>query len=267
MSEAYNQRFDGKVIVITGATGGMGKALALRIAREGGSLVLSDLSQDSLSALATEISKVGHTPQLLAADAGDPEFGKELVEFALRHFGKIDGFVPCAGIIFCKSVLEIDLAQWKRVMSVNLNGVFFSLQAVSKAMIEAGNGGAIVTISSTSSRGARPNNADYGITKAGIDHLTRTMALELAPKGIRVNAVSPGVIDTAMWKKVDQERGTLLGLPPGGLTNQMADEIPLGRTGTPEEVADLITFLLSDQAAYITGQIITIDGGFELNHA
>ncbi|MEO6847480.1 MAG: SDR family NAD(P)-dependent oxidoreductase [Chthoniobacterales bacterium] len=260
-------RFDGKVIVITGAAGGLGKALALLIAREGGMLLLSDRSEDSLKEIEVEISKFALSPHLFVANACDEDFGKALTEVALKKFGRIDGFVPCAGMIRFSALSEITPAQWDDTMNLNLRSTFFSLQCVSQVMIAEGKGGSIVTISSTSGNGPRPNNADYGVSKAGINHLTRTFALELASHGIRVNAVSPGVIETAMWRQVDRERGTLLGLPAGQLSQKMAKEIPLGRIGRPEEVADLIAFLLSDQATYITGQIITIDGGFELNHA
>jgi 3-oxoacyl-[acyl-carrier protein] reductase len=264
--DAMSGRFAGKVVIITGAAGGLGRALAFLIAREGGDLLLSDVNADALKQISEEISKFGRAPRLFAADAGDPDFGKHLTKAALDRFGHIDGFVPCAGIIRFTPVSAIQPGQWDEVMNLNLRSIFFSLQAVSQAMVAGGRGGSIVTISSTSGKGPRPNNADYGVSKAGINHLTRTFALELGPKLIRVNAVSPGVIETPMWQKVDRERGAILGLPPGQLSHKMEAEIPLGRLGKPEEAADLIAFLLSDLAAYITGQIITIDGGYELNH-
>ena len=137
---------------------------------------------------------------------------------------------------------------------------------MAEAARAAGEGGSIVNLSSTSAHGARPNNVDYGVSKLGVDHVTRTLALEYAPAKVRVNAVSPGVVDTPMWQDVDLNRGAHLGLEPGELTQKMVDTIPMHRVAQPEEIAALVAFLLSDEAEYITGQVIEIDGGFKLGN-
>jgi len=249
-------RFQDKVIIVTGAASGIGRVVAQRVAEEGGAVVAADLNGDALR-------KLGGDMELVTCDASDPASGQRLAEAALGRFGKIHGFVPCAGMIRFAPVTEVTTTQWDAVLGLNLRGVFFQIQAIGTAMAE---GGAIVTISSTSGDGPRPNNADYGVSKAGINHLTKTFALEFAPRGIRVNAVSPGIIETPMWEQVDRDRGAILGLPPGQLAARTINEVPMKRGGTPQEAAALIAFLLSDEAAYITGQIITIDGGFKLTH-
>jgi 3-oxoacyl-[acyl-carrier protein] reductase len=259
-------RLQDNVYVVTGAAGGIGAGVARRLATDGANLVLADTRAEALQAVARAVRDAGRDASAVACDLTDASATKNLAEHALAKFGRLDGCVPCAGIIRLKPVRAIDPQQWDAVMNVNLRGAFFTVQAIGNAMIARGCKGSIVTVSSSSSFGPRPNSADYGVSKAGINHLTRTFALDLAAHGIRVNAVSPGVIDVGMFQQVDRERGALLGMQPGELTKKYVTEIPLARTGTADDVASVVAFLLSDESSYVTGQNITIDGGFLLNH-
>jgi len=259
-------RFQNKVFIIIGAAGGIGRALASCLAAEGACLVLSDLSQDALQSVVTELAPANNGVEIVACDVTEITLGKRLTDLALTRFGRIDGFSALAGVIKFTPLQEVKPAQWDCTLDINLRSVFFSMQAIGQAMIERHCGGSMVMMSSTSGDGPRPGNVDYGVSKAGINYITKTFALEFARKGIRVNAVSPGVINTPMWRQVDRDRGSLLGLAPGQLTQKMEEEIPMGRPGSPEEVVALIAFLLSEESSYITGQTITIDGGFKLNH-
>lgn len=257
-----------KVYVVTGAAGGLGSTVAAHLAAAGARLLLSDRDRGPLERVMATLGLAADRAAIEAGDVADAAFGRRLGQAALDRFGRLDGGVSAAGVIFFSPVLELPAEHWDTTMQVNLRGTFFFVQGIARAMIDGGiPGGSIVTISATSANGPRPNNADYGASKQAVEHVTRTFALDLAPRQIRVNAVSPGVIPTAMWEKVDRERGELLGLAAGELTKAMAAKIPLGRIGRTEEIADAVLFFLSDRASFATGQVLTVDGGFNLANA
>lgn len=260
------RRLEGRAYIVTGAASGIGRAIAIRVAAEGGNVVLADLNEVGLRAAASFVEENGGRCVALPGDVTDEHHPARAVGLAQAEFGRIDGCVPAAGIIRIRSIPEVKREEWQQILALNLTAGFFLDREVAEAARAAGEGGSIVNLSSTSAHGARPNNVDYGVSKLGVDHVTRTLALEYAPAKVRVNAVSPGVVDTPMWQDVDLNRGAHLGLEPGELTQKMVDTIPMHRVAQPEEIAALVAFLLSDEAEYITGQVIEIDGGFKLGN-
>ena len=264
MSAQHLRKLEDQVYIVTGAASGIGQAVACRIAAEGGGVVLADIDESGMHETTVAIEKEGGRCVTLSADVTKPDFPKQAVALAESALGRVDGCVAAAGIIKIRGIAEVTPREWETVLQLNLTSVFFLARAVAEAIKTADHGGAIVNLSSTSAHGARPNNVDYGVSKLGVDHVTRTLALEYAPSNIRINAISPGVTDTPMWRAVDHNRGAYLGLKPGELTKKMIESIPMHRVGQPEEIAALAAFLLSDEAEFITGQIIEIDGGFKL---
>ena len=246
----------GKVYIVTGAARGIGQAVAARLLEEGAAGILA-VDRDRPEAPG---------PDPLALDVTDPDAGARMVAEATARFGRLDGIVTCAGIITMAPILELDPATFDRTLAVNLKATFFNVQAVARALVAAGGGGAIVTFSSTSAHGARPGNADYGISKIGVDHLTRSFALALAPHGIRVNAVSPGPVDTPMFDRVNEGRGRQAGGADAARAATLA-ALPMGRFAAPDDIARVAGFLLSDAAGFVTGQIVGADGGWPLANA
>ena len=261
---------EGKAYIVTGAARGIGRGVAARLCAEGAGVLMVDLEAGALEAAHAAISRapgfVDANLSVLAQNVAAPEAGEAMVAAALDAFGRLDGIVTCAGIIALGPIMELTPATWDRTMATNLKATFFNVQAVARHLLEAGQGGGVVTISSTSAHGPRPGNADYGISKIGVDHMTRSYALELAPADIRVNAISPGPIDTPMFDQVSVARAVPLG---GGETARQAmlEALPLGRFGKPEDIAAGVAWLLSDQACFVTGQVIEFDGGWTLANA
>ena len=257
-------RLVGKSAIVTGAGRGIGKATALRFAREGADVLVPDLDLASSQAAAKEIQALGRKGVPMQMDVTRMADIHRMVETAVREFGKIDILVNNAGIVIVRDLLELTEAEWDRTMDVNAKAVFFCLQAVAREMVKRKTG-VILNASSISGRVGRPMLVDYCASKFAVVAITQSAALALAPHGIRVNAVAPGIVDTDMWVKIDREWGTLAGKPPGEMKRTRVEAIPLGRIETPEDVANLYTFLASDEASYITGQTYNVCGGLQLN--
>jgi NAD(P)-dependent dehydrogenase (short-subunit alcohol dehydrogenase family) len=240
-----------KVVLITGAGRGIGLATARRFRAEGWRVGLLDIDAALLEAAMAALDAPDDT-LALPCDVADPAGVAEAVRVVARHFGRLDALVNNAGIAVFKPMLETTPEDWQRTLAVNLGGPFFATQAAAPIMAESG-GGAVVNITSISGLRASTLRAAYGTSKAGLAHLTKQQAVELASLGIRVNAVAPGPVDTAMAKAVHTAE----------IRRDYHDHIPLGRYGLESELAEAIFFLCSDRASYITGQVIAVDGGFD----
>jgi NAD(P)-dependent dehydrogenase (short-subunit alcohol dehydrogenase family) len=241
----------GRVVLVTGAGRGIGFATARRFLAEGWRVALLDIDGELLGqAMAT----LGAPDVTLAlhGDVADAGFVASAVARAGAVFGRLDALVNNAGTAVFKPILETTPEEWSRVLAVNLTGPFLATQAAAPLMAQGG-GGAVVNITSISGLRASTLRVAYGTSKAGLAHLTKQQAVELASLGIRVNAVAPGPVDTAMAKAVHT----------AAIRKDYHDTIPLNRYGLESELAETIFFLCSDRAAYITGQVIAVDGGFE----
>jgi acetoin reductase-like protein len=257
-------RLAGKNAIITGAGRGIGKATALKFAREGADVLVPDLDAATSEQTAKEIQALGRRGVPMQMDVTRMADIARMVETAMREFGKIDILVNNAGITQIRDMLTLSEAEWDRTLDINLKATFFCLQAVAREMVKR-RSGVILNASSISGRVGRPMMIDYGASKFGVVGLTQGAAQYLAKYGIRVNAVAPGIVDTDMWAQVDREWCALEGKPPGTIKQLRVATIPLGRIETAEDVANLYTFLASDEASYITGQTYNVCGGLVMN--
>lgn len=259
------QRFDGRTALITGGAGGIGAAVARRLASEGANVAIADLSQGAAEKLVAEIKSAGGQASAYALDVTSPDDVNRLVGAVEAAQGLITMAVTCAGIIRTFPLLDLPLEAWNTTFAVNLTGTFMTFQAVARRMVAAGQPGGLVGISSISGRGGRPDSADYAASKAGVISLVRSAALAFAKNQINVNAVCPGIVETEMTRGLHQQRAKATGITPEESFARILTTIPLGRPQTAADVADVVTFLLSKDASYITGQAINADGGMEFD--
>lgn len=253
-----------RVSVVTGAGSGIGKAIALRLGKEGSAVVVADIDEGKATSTAGEIEAMSRTALPIQVDVTKAEDVRRMVESAVARFGRIDVLVNAAGVIRTQLLLDVEPEDYDRIFDVNMRGLFFCLQSVAKEMAK-GSGGRIVNIASVSARGPRPLQAVYAASKAAVISLTWSAAAALAKHGILVNAVCPGVVETPMWQQIDREMGELFGYAPGEARQRKLADIPLGRVEKPEDVANAVAFLVSPEASYITGQALNVCGGLEMN--
>jgi len=242
-------RLKNKTAIITGAARGIGLACAKRFIAEGAKVVLADIDEREGASVAKTLGSATH---FIRCDVGNAKEVAALIAGTEKTFGSIDILVNNAGIVHGADFLEVSEADFERVLRVNLKGAFLVAQAVAKAMVARKKSGAIVNMASINSSVAIPTQIPYSVSKGGLLQLTRAMAISLAPHGIRVNAIGPGSIMTDLLKAVGSDKEA---------KRRILSRTPLGRIGAPEEVASVAAFLASDDASYITGEIIYVDGG------
>ena len=239
----------GKTAVVTGAAQGIGKEIACSLAKEGASVVVSDIDIEHAEQTAAKIKKMGRETLVIKADVSVPEEAANIVEETIDKLGGLDILINNAGITRDGFVLRMKSEDWDKVLAINLNGTFNCIKAAAKVMLKQRKG-RIVNMASIIGLIGNAGQANYAASKAGVIALTKSCAKEFGSRGITVNAIAPGFISTRMTEVLkDDIKQTMLG------------NIPLGRFGLPTDVANLVLFLVSDESNYITGQVINVDGG------
>jgi len=244
-------RLEGKVAVITGGARGIGLAIAKAFVREGAAVVIADISREGAEEAAANLKQQGARALPVTVNVADPASVSAMVASVLNAFGRLDILINNAGVGGNTPFLEIGLEEWNRIISINLTGAFLVAQACAREMVKRG-GGKIVNIASLSGQRGGNGRAAYGSAKAGLELLTKVMAVELAPHNINVNNIAPGAIETEMAKFAHDQATR-------AAYNYL---IPMSRYGTPEEIADAAVFLCSDESRYVQGHTLNVDGGF-----
>jgi glucose 1-dehydrogenase len=246
-------RLENKVTVVTGSSSGIGEAIALAFAANGAAVVVNySRHEDAAQKVLEKIEGAGGKGLVVGADVSDPKEVEAMVQQATDAFGRLDIMVNNAGMEHKMPFLETPFEVWQETIAVNLTGAWLGCQAAAKQMVAQGEGGRIINVSSVHEDLAMPTNAPYCATKGGVRMLMRTLAVELAPHKITVNNIAPGAIETPMDAPLEQNPDEM---------KELLSEIPLGRMGKPEEVANLALFLASDDSSYVTGSTLFVDGG------
>lgn len=253
-------RLDGKVAIVTGSGRGIGRAIALRLARDGADVLTSDVDGATAEETAAMVRGLGRRSTSIVVDVSKRDQTQAMADKAIAELGRIDILVNNAGIVQVKSWLDLDDADLDRMYAVNVKGVFFASQAVAPHLM-AQRSGRIVNIASMAAKIGRPLWAHYSASKAAVVNITRAQALHLAPYNVTCNSVCPGIVDTKMWEYLDEAIGEVEGRAKGETLAQRRTIIPLGRLEVPEDVADVVAFLASDDSRYVTGQSLLVDGG------
>jgi len=255
------KRFVDKVVVVTGGSRGIGLSIAARFAQEGARVCVS-ANEKGVHDAAARLRAAGFDAMPFEADVTQKEQVSALYEAVAKTFGEVDISVQNAGVITIAKLQDLSEAEWDKVLAVNTKGVFLCCQEAAARMLRAGKGGRLINTASGQARQGFIYTPHYAASKFGVLGITQSLARELAPTGITVNAFCPGIISTDMWAYNDDAWGKLLGdYKPGELMAEWVNDIPMKRAGNGGDVAGLVSFLASDDAAYITGQTVNVDGG------
>jgi len=246
-------KFKGKVAFVTGAAQGIGKSIALALAKEGADIVVSDINLESATQTSQEVQALGVKSMALKSNVADLCDVEEGVKQAAAQMGKIDILINNAGITKDTLLIRMKKEDWDAVINVNLNGVFNCTRVIAPLMMKQ-RSGRIINIASIVGEMGNVGQVNYSASKAGVIGMTKTVAREMATRGITVNAIAPGFIKTAMTDKI-----------PENVKEQMLKQIPMAKLGMPEDIAKAVIFLASEDAAYITGQVINVNGGMLMN--
>ena len=252
-----------RVAVVTGAATGIGRAAAMALAQKGYTVAVCDVEREGTGRTVDDVLSAGGRARAVAMDVSDSAGVAEAVEEIRAALGTPSAVVSAAGIMKISPFLDLEVAAWRRTLDVNLTGTFLVLQACARVMVADAVPGAMVAVASVAARGPRADAGDYAASKAGVVSVTQSAAVALAPHGIRVNAVCPGMVDTVMTQRNLTDRATELGVSPDEVLATMLSRVPLSRLARADEVASVIASLIDSDFGYVTGQAINVDGGLE----
>ena len=254
----------GQVAIVTGAGRGIGRAIALELARQGADIVIAEMDQAGAKRTAEEVGALGRRSLAVPTDVTSLADLRAMVDRAKAEFGRIDILVNNAGIYRAAATLDVTEEHWDAIMTINAKAVFFASQAVLPTMV-AQKSGSIVSLASMAGKIGSKTNLPYNASKAAVVSMTKSLALAHAADGIRVNCVCPGFVETDMWTMVSRDQGKLLGMTAEEFTRQRAAQVPLGRMEKPEDVAHVVAFLAGPRSGYMTGQALSVDGGLVMH--
>ncbi len=250
-----------QVAIVTGAGSGNGKAITLRLAREGATLVLTDIVAGTLHQVRDQVTAMGRPCLAVVADVADVAGTRAVIRQAVERFRRLDILVNNAGILRISPFPDSTEEDWDHTMAVNARGLYFAMQAAARVMRDQ-RSGRIINIASIAGLEAKTLSPPYAASKGAVITMTKAAARAMAQFQVTVNAVAPGLIDTPFNERIDHELGVKRGLAPGEFLRRRSQDIPLGRIGTPEDVAGVVAFLASPDAAYITGETVIVAGGW-----